>query len=43
MGWHQCRWGYKNIRDLEVVQKSYKDHQIPLDTIWTDLDYMKNK
>lgn len=40
LGWHQCKWGYKNPDDLRNVMKSYDDHNLPLDTIWSDIDYM---
>ena len=40
MGFHQCRWGYENITALQNVLKGYKDNNIPLDTIWSDIDYM---
>lgn len=40
LGFHQCRWGYKNITALENVIAKYKSNGIPLDTIWSDIDYM---
>lgn len=40
LGFHQCRWGYQDASALERVINSYKDNKVPLDTIWTDIDYM---
>ncbi len=40
LGFHQSRWGYKNITALETVIQQYKVNDIPLDTIWSDIDYM---
>jgi alpha-glucosidase (family GH31 glycosyl hydrolase) len=40
LGFHQCRWGYENISYLENVTSSYEQNNIPLDTIWSDIDYM---
>lgn len=39
-GYHQCRWGYKNWTELEAVVNTYRAFDIPLETVWTDIDYM---
>ncbi|KAF2493905.1 glycoside hydrolase family 31 protein [Lophium mytilinum] len=39
-GYHQCRWGYKNWTQLNEVVETFKKFDIPLETIWTDIDYM---
>lgn len=42
MGYHQCRWGYKDINDLQKVIANFQKYDIPLDTLWSDLDYLIN-
>lgn len=40
-GYHQCRWGYQNWSMTEAVVNNFEDFEIPLETIWNDIDYMK--
>ena len=43
MGYHQCRWGYKNVRELETIIRMHDKHEVPIDVVWNDLDYMNSK
>ncbi|KAL2888994.1 glycosyl hydrolase family 31 [Ceratocystis lukuohia] len=40
-GYHQCRWGYTKLQDLEDVVQRMQAASIPLETIWSDIDYME--
>jgi len=40
LGWHQCRYGYKDIWTVEKVVENYRKNNIPLDTMWIDIDFM---
>ena len=41
-GYHQSRWGYQNITAIENVITKFEENDIPLDTLWSDIDYMVN-
>ena len=42
LGYHQCRWGYRNAADLEDLDSKFRENGIPCDGLWLDIDYMKD-
>ncbi|GAB1212341.1 hypothetical protein ATERTT37_001479 [Aspergillus terreus] len=40
LGFHQCRWGYNNWTELADVVANFEKFEIPLEYIWSDIDYM---
>lgn len=42
LGFHQSRWGYKDTAFLQQVVDEYKKAQLPLDGIWSDIDYLED-
>ncbi|KAJ2982768.1 hypothetical protein NUW58_g6373 [Xylaria curta] len=41
-GYHHCRWGYQNWSVVQGVVDNFAKHEIPLETIWNDIDYMNH-
>jgi alpha-glucosidase (family GH31 glycosyl hydrolase) len=42
LGWNQCRWGWPSTEYVEQVVANYTKAGIPLDVVWSDIDYMEN-
>ncbi|KAI9496829.1 alpha glucosidase [Zychaea mexicana] len=40
LGFQHCRWGYHDIDEVEEVVRKYREHEIPLEVNWVDIDYM---
>lgn len=40
LGYHQCRWGYHDLDQLSEVVENFRNNNLQLETIWSDIDYM---
>lgn len=40
-GFHQCRWGYPTQSACDGILKAYDKHELPLTTLWLDIDHMR--
>lgn len=40
LGYHQCRWFNYTQDTVEKMAQQHRDHRIPCDALWLDIDYM---
>lgn len=43
LAYHQCRWNYNDAKDVETVAAKFDDYDIPMDTMWLDIEYTDGK
>lgn len=43
LGYHQCRWNYRDETDVLDVDSKFDEHDIPYDVIWLDIEHTDNK
>ncbi|XP_041765356.1 neutral alpha-glucosidase AB [Anopheles merus] len=43
IAYHQCRWNYNDERDVEMVSAKFDEYDIPMDTMWLDIEYTDGK
>lgn len=40
LGFHQSRWGYKNVAEVEELVREFRERKLPLDVVHLDIDHM---
>eukprot|EP00211_Chloroparvula_japonica_P004983 CAMPEP_0119120432 /NCGR_PEP_ID=MMETSP1310-20130426/1470_1 /TAXON_ID=464262 /ORGANISM="Genus nov. species nov., Strain RCC2339" /LENGTH=911 /DNA_ID=CAMNT_0007109909 /DNA_START=1 /DNA_END=2736 /DNA_ORIENTATION=- len=43
LGYHQCRWNYRDEEDVAKVHQGFDDHDIPVDVLWLDIEHTDGK
>ena len=43
LGYHQCRWNYRDEADTLAVDAGFDAHNIPYDVIWLDIEHTDGK
>jgi mannosyl-oligosaccharide alpha-1,3-glucosidase len=43
LGYHQSRWNYNDEKDVMTVAHKFDEYDIPMDTMWLDIEYTDNK
>jgi mannosyl-oligosaccharide alpha-1,3-glucosidase len=43
LGYHQCRWNYRDEADTRLVDAEFDRHEIPYDVMWLDIEHTDGK
>ena len=43
LGYHQCRWNYKDEKDVYTVHSKFEEYDFPYDMIWLDIEHTDGK
>ncbi|KAJ4796294.1 Alpha-glucosidase like protein [Rhynchospora pubera] len=43
VGYHQCRWNYRDEEDVDTVDAGFDTHDIPYDVLWLDIEHTDGK
>ena len=43
LGYHQCRWNYRDEKDVATVESTFEELDYPLDVIWLDIEHTDGK
>lgn len=43
LAYHQSRWNYNDDNDVNTVSANFDVHDIPMDTMWLDIEYTDGK
>jgi alpha 1,3-glucosidase len=43
LGYHQCRWNYKDEKDVYTVHEKFEELDYPYDVLWLDIEHTDGK
>ncbi|CAE7666066.1 modA, partial [Symbiodinium microadriaticum] len=43
LGYHQCRWNYRDERDVSSVESMFEELDYPYDVLWLDIEHTNGK
>mmetsp|Transcript_15836 Transcript_15836/g.26492 ORF Transcript_15836/g.26492 Transcript_15836/m.26492 type:complete len:939 (-) Transcript_15836:135-2951(-) len=43
LGYHQCRWNYRDERDVSSVESTFEELDFPYDVLWLDIEHTDGK